>query len=111
MDLDADPGGPKTYGSYGSGSATLILTIVPWAVLRVTEEDKKYSLRALLAGIRSLSFYYFIFSSIVRYGSRLFFFSFILFCHKWVPYTVVLMSLRILCLTYEAGQKRCRSLN
>jgi hypothetical protein len=24
MDLDADsPGGPKTYGSYGSGSATL----------------------------------------------------------------------------------------
>jgi hypothetical protein len=23
MDPDADPGGPKTYGSYGSGSATL----------------------------------------------------------------------------------------
>jgi hypothetical protein len=60
MDLDADPGGPKTYGSCGSGfesgSETLILTIVPWAVLRVTEEDKKYSLQALLAGIRSLSF-------------------------------------------------------
>ncbi len=24
MDSDADPGGPKTYGSYGSGSATLL---------------------------------------------------------------------------------------
>jgi hypothetical protein len=26
MDPDADPGGPKIYGSYGSGSATLFLT-------------------------------------------------------------------------------------
>jgi hypothetical protein len=24
-DPDADPGGPKTYGSYGSGTATLLL--------------------------------------------------------------------------------------
>jgi hypothetical protein len=24
MDPDADPGGPKTHGSYGSGSATLL---------------------------------------------------------------------------------------
>ncbi len=23
MDLDPDPGGPKTYGAYGSGSATM----------------------------------------------------------------------------------------
>jgi hypothetical protein len=32
MDPDADPGGPKTYGSYGSGSgcesATLILAVL-----------------------------------------------------------------------------------
>ncbi len=26
MDPDADSGGPKTYGSYGSGSATLVNT-------------------------------------------------------------------------------------
>jgi hypothetical protein len=26
MDPDSDPGGPKTFGSYGSGSATLLET-------------------------------------------------------------------------------------
>jgi hypothetical protein len=26
--MDPDPGGPKTYGSYGSGSATLVSTFI-----------------------------------------------------------------------------------
>ncbi len=27
MDPDADPGGPTTYGSYGSGSIILLITL------------------------------------------------------------------------------------
>jgi hypothetical protein len=33
MDPDADPGGPKTYGSYGSGSATLPPTLMYFGCL------------------------------------------------------------------------------
>jgi hypothetical protein len=29
MDLDPDPGGPKTYKSYGSGAGTLTTTVQP----------------------------------------------------------------------------------
>ncbi len=30
--MELDPGGPKTYGSYGSGSATLIFTLLYFLV-------------------------------------------------------------------------------
>jgi hypothetical protein len=38
-DLAPDPGGPKTYGSYGSGSGTLVF-IMGYTQLRIQAKDK-----------------------------------------------------------------------
>ncbi len=45
MDLDPDPGGPKTYGSDGSGSGTLIFKIMSDDT---TEEKKQSKLQNLI---------------------------------------------------------------
>jgi hypothetical protein len=47
--LDPDPGGPKTYGSYGSGSAALMETniIVSFVMMKCTEAVMNFRLLCL----------------------------------------------------------------
>ncbi len=49
MDPDPDLGGPKTYGSYGSGSATLILSMSR-SVSRAVEYEVARQIHTLEAG-------------------------------------------------------------